>query len=173
MNRTRWGAAVLATVVVFGLGGCRHSKSATAKQVSACELVTASDAAQVLGIDIAKVHQVPGKTPSSLCSYDYPHLPTNFGTAIVGQSIPVTNVSISYFAGERAKRFFETFKRAHPPSVSVTDVSGIGKDALWDGQSLLVLTGTARLDLQVQVDGTYDKGRAISAARIALAHLKR
>lgn len=102
----------------------------------ACELITADEAASVMGVDSLTSESTPGDT--SYCTYSGAD-----ATTLVATSFNASNASdiIAAYGGQ----------------AGVTEVSGIGDQALWDSNSatLFVAKGDAIIGITVG-DGSMD-----------------
>lgn len=135
----------------------------------ACDLLSQDDASRVLGAPVEAAEELPGTADSKRCSYAAVAQPAGYGP---GQAIPTTYISVGYVTGSKAVSFFRTFKQTPPPSVAVDAVSGVGDDALWDGQEVLAVAGHDRVEVKAQVAGTPNRDRSVETARLVVQHLK-
>jgi hypothetical protein len=103
---------------------------------AACDLITADEAASVMGVDSLESQPTPGDT--SYCTYSGAD-----ATTLVATSFNASNASdiMAAFGGQ----------------AGVTEVSGIGDQALWDSNSatLFVAKGDAIIGITVG-DGSMD-----------------
>ena len=139
----------------------------------ACDVVTASDAANVL--ETAVVANSAPHSPTWACQY----LATGLdATTHVPAGMAVA--SIQHGSGSTWARLFD-LRRAgkvrdassHAPSAAVQGVSGVGDEALWDGTWLLTRDGDWLLQISVRDVDRPDRARAVALARLALRHLPR
>jgi len=139
----------------------------------ACDVVTASDAANILRT--AVVANSAPHTPTWACAYFTTHL-----DAKAHLPAGVATASVQHGTGSTWARMFD-LRRAgkvrdassHAPAAAVQDVSGVGDEALWDGTWLLTRDGDWLLEVSVRDGDRPDRARSVALARLALRHLPR
>jgi hypothetical protein len=157
--------AIAAVVLVVGATACSSGHSTALLRPSAspkaCDVISPVEVERVLASPVVRGNQVA-------CIYITQRLPSSAAAATLQQSTPADLQR--FFAAERAGQVRvapgSTSKRPAPRAIS-----GVGDEALWDGQWLFVRAGKWLLGISVHDGNSPDLTRSTALARLGLQRL--
>jgi len=169
---SRWATVVL--VVVFTAGcGATHNRVAVGSNttgLTACEVLSAADAARVLGGSVVEGESTP-HLPSSSCLYDGPNRSLLFFKL---HTATPSVLALTFRTMREPGRVVVGGSATQPVALPRWKViPGLGDEALWTPPDLEIRSGSRLLELSARLLSGQELGRLIAVARLALQRLER
>jgi hypothetical protein len=172
-----WRALCYSISLLMLTAACSSAHAAgqirTVSNPRACDVVTASAAASVLGTAVAP--NTAPHIPAWTCTYlgerldAKTHLPASASATLQRGSRSTLARMFELRQAGRVRIVPNNAPKPPPPRV----VPGVGDEALWDGTWLLTRDGEWLLSVSVRARNGPDIGRSIALARVGLHQLAR